>query len=196
MKKLWTSGVMGTTTPKALQNVAFNTVGKMFALRGGTEHKSLKLSQITRMTNPDHYVYHENVSKNHNGSFKKIHVKRKIVPIYPCPQVEERCPVHILDTYISKLPPYAAERDLFYLHPLQQMPSDPNAPWYAPVPVGRDTLQKKFHIMCQQAGIAGNKTIRSLRATGATELYKNGVPEKLIQERTGHRSLEALCVYE
>ena len=81
--QLWTSGVIGTTTPKALQNAAFYTVGKMFALRGGIEHRSLKLSQVTRMTNPDHYVCHENVSKKYNGSFKKIHVKRKIVPVYP-----------------------------------------------------------------------------------------------------------------
>ena len=50
--------------------------------------------------------------------------------------------------------------------------------------------------MCQQAGIEGNKTNHSLRATGATQLYESGVPEKLVQERTGHRSLEALRVYE
>ena len=48
--------------------------------------------------------------------------------------------------------------------------------------------------MCKQAGIKGNKTNHSLRATGTTELYESGVPEKLIQERTGHRSLEALRV--
>ena len=40
------------------------------------------------------------------------------------------------------------------------------------------------------------KTNHSLRATGATSLYQKGVPEKLIQERTGHRSIEALRVYE
>ena len=50
--------------------------------------------------------------------------------------------------------------------------------------------------MCQQAGVEGNKTNHSLRATGATQLYESGVPEKLVQEQTGHRSLEALHVYE
>lgn len=148
------------------------------------------------MSNPDQYVYHENVSKNNNGPFKKIHVKKKVVPIYACPEVGERSPVNILDKYISKLPSYAIEHDLFYLRPLQAVPADQKAPWYASVPVGRDTLQKKFHLMCEQAGIKGNKTNHSLRATGATELYESGVPEKLIQERTGHRSLEALRVYE
>ena len=45
-KKLWDSGVMGTTTPRTLQNAAFFIVGKMFCLRGGNELRTLKLSQI------------------------------------------------------------------------------------------------------------------------------------------------------
>ena len=50
--------------------------------------------------------------------------------------------------------------------------------------------------MCSVAGISGHKTNHSLRATGATAMYESGAPEKLIQERTGHRSLEALRSYE
>ena len=41
-----------------------------------------------------------------------------------------------------------------------------------------------------------NKTNHSLCATGATDLYAAAVPEKLIQQRTGHRSLKALRIYE
>ena len=33
-------------------------------------------------------------------------------------------------------------------------------------------------------------TNHSLRATSTTLMFKGGVPEKLIQERTGHRSLK------
>ena len=50
--------------------------------------------------------------------------------------------------------------------------------------------------MCHDAGITGHKTNHSLRATGASKLFAAGVPEKIIKERTGHRSLEALHVYE
>ena len=50
--------------------------------------------------------------------------------------------------------------------------------------------------MCKSAGITGHKTNHSLRATGATELYLAGVPEKIIQQRTGHQSVEALRQYE
>ena len=75
--KLWNSGVMSAMSPKSLQKAAFYVVGKMFTLCGGVEHRSLKLSQIKQNTNPDHYVYYENVSKNMNGSFKQIHLKKK-----------------------------------------------------------------------------------------------------------------------
>ena len=38
------------------------------------------------------------------------------------------------------------------------------------------------------------KTNHSLRATAASELFCANVPEKLIQERTGHKSLQALRI--
>ena len=75
--------------------------------------------------------------------------------------------------------------NLFYLHLLSEAPTDPSVPWYAPVPVGKDTFQNKLTNMCKQASINGNKTNHSLRAASATQKYDSGVPEKLIQERTG-----------
>ena len=74
----------------------------MFSLRGGVEHRKLKLSQLKRNYNPDHYVYYENV---YSGSFPGLRIIGKVIPIYACPEVGEKCPVYILDTYLSKLPP-------------------------------------------------------------------------------------------
>ena len=48
---------MGLDTPASLQNAVFYTVGKMFCLRGGQEHRDL---QFIRLHEPDRYVYHEN----------------------------------------------------------------------------------------------------------------------------------------
>lgn len=50
--------------------------------------------------------------------------------------------------------------------------------------------------MCKSAGVEGKKTNHSLRSCGVSSLYHKGVQEKLIQERSGHRSLAALRVYE
>ena len=192
--QLWREGVMNTTTPVGLQNAAFFVVGKMFCLRGGQEHRGLQLSQLKRFD--DKYVYYENVSKNRNGSFKQLHVKSKAVPLYPSPQAGQRCPVNILDTYISRLPLEAKEKDLFYVRPLDKVATEPNSPWYSAVPLGKHTLQSKMKYMCASGGIKGHKTNHSLRATAATEMFRCGAPEKLIQERTGHRSVEALRTYE
>ena len=50
--------------------------------------------------------------------------------------------------------------------------------------------------MCREAGIGGHKNKHSLCATAATQMFRQGAPEKVIQERTGHRSIEALRSYE
>ena len=57
-------------------------------------------------------------------------------------------------------------------------------------------LDMKLRRMCSLAGIQGVYSNHSLRATSATQMFEMGVPEKIIQERTGHRSLEALRTYE
>ena len=78
----------------------------------------------------------------------------------------------------------------------KKQPHVPSKPWYSAVPIRNHTLQQMVKKVCSDAGIGGYKTNHSLRATGATELFKRGAPEKLIQERTGHRSLEALRTCE
>ena len=46
--------------------------------------------------------------------------------------------------------------------------------------------------MCSQIGVTG----KTNRATGATRLLEANVTEKLIQERIGHKSTDALRRYE
>ena len=86
--------------------------------------------------------------------------------------------------------------DIFYLRPLPVAPKNPIKPWFYSSPIGKNVLSSMLKTMCVDAGIEGHKTNHSLRATGATEMFKAGVPEKIIQQRTGHMSLKALGVYE
>ena len=112
-QKRWQSGVMGTSTPRSLQNAAFFVVGTMFCLRGGKELRELKFSQVARHRNPDIYEYTERVSKTRNGTFKKLHVNNKVVSLFPCPEAGSQCLLPVLDLYISKLPPEASILDIF-----------------------------------------------------------------------------------
>ena len=71
-QKLWNSGVLSLSTPKSLQNAVFYTLEKMFCLHGGVEHRTLKLSQLKQITDPDRYIYYETLPKitmDHSHSF-------------------------------------------------------------------------------------------------------------------------------
>ena len=90
---------------------------------------------------------------------------------------------------LAKLPPNAADMDIFYIRPHQKGVAKV---WYASVPIGKNILSKMLKTMCSEAGIEGNKSNHSLRAYAATELFQAGISEKVIQDQTGHRSLDGL----
>jgi len=50
--------------------------------------------------------------------------------------------------------------------------------------------------MSQEANLSTSYTNHSLRAYGTSTMYQAGVPVKIIQEWTGHKSLESLRQYE
>ncbi len=193
---LWESGVLGISTPNALLRAVFFLNGKNFCLRGRQEHRSLRLSQLKRYSNPDRYMYTENASKNRQGGLNQLKLENKSVPVFATPAAGIRCHVRVLDLYLSKLPPVATEKDFFYWRPHCKVPRDPLAPWFTASPLGKNIMGDMIKNICKDAGIAGKKTNHSLRATGASELFAAGVPERIIQERTGHRSIEALRLYE
>ena len=194
--KLWECGMLGIDNPTSLLRAVFFFNGKNFCLRGGDEHRNLRLSQFKRTATG--YTYIENSSKNRSGGLAQLRVKNKSVEIYETSQSGDRCHCHLLDLYISKLPIKAKKKDLFYVRPIDKLnkkPSLERSVWYYSIPIGRNKLSQMVSEMCKLANISGHKTNHSLRATGATELYKAEVPEKIIQERTGHCSLECLRMY-
>ena len=196
---LWNSGVLGIETPKALLNAVFYYNGKNFHLRGGEEHRFLHLSQLQRHFSPDRYEYTEEGSKNNPGGLADVRMQRpnKIVPIYATPTAGNRCHVKILDLYLSKIPPEAIQHDYFYLKPIKTFSSDgANKTWYTNQPVGKHILGRMVQGMFRDADLKKKATNHSLRATGTTELYRCGVPENVIKERTGHKSLDGLRAYE
>ena len=86
--------------------------------------------------------------------------------------------------------------DLFYCKPLPVAPNNDQAAWYYDMPIGKNLLGNMVKNMCLEAGLQGKKTNHSQHVAGTTSLYEAGVPEKIIQERTGHRCLQSLRHYE
>ena len=125
---LWEKGMLNLDTLQGLLNAVFYYNGKNFVLRGGQEHWDLKLSQLTRLRNPDRYVDVENSSKTRGGGLGQLHLEHKKVSVYASSSTGSRCHVRILNIYISKLSSGAKEKDLFYCKSLSK-PS-PYGPWF------------------------------------------------------------------
>ncbi|ESO99525.1 hypothetical protein LOTGIDRAFT_158614 [Lottia gigantea] len=68
--------------------------------------------------------------------------------------------------------------------------------WYRKQSMGHNAIQKVIPELLKVAGVSEYKTNHSLRVTTATSLFNSGVPEQLIMERTGHRSVEGIRTYK
>ena len=196
-KLLLEQKIMSYEDPKSLQRLVFFYAGLHLCLRGVQEHHDLRVDQLERHS-PDTGVYNENtfykytefISKNNQHRFKDIHGNTKVVKVHAI-LGSENCFVKILDFYFSKLPP---EPKAFYLRPHVKIPID--KPWYINVPVGINTLKSILPKMSEEAGTSIRYTNHSLRATSTTRLFASNIPEKVIQEKSGHRSLAGLRAYE
>ena len=93
--------------------------------------------------------------------------------------------------YISHVPSETSDNS-FYLRPL---PKPKGIIWYYKKAAGRETLGNVVKKVMGKAGFDGHFTNQSLRQSCATNLYDNGVPEQVIQETTGHRSVEGVRAY-
>ena len=83
----------------------------------------------------------------------------------------------------------------FYLRP-RKKPSEAGI-WFDNMVVGKHTLSEVVKTVATRAGLAGKKfTNHSLRKSSASVLYQSGMDEQLVQEQTGHRSVEALRIYK
>lgn len=60
----------------------------------------------------------------------------------------------------------------------------------------KNKLSATVKEMCKMAQIEGRKNNQILRSSAVSSLYKSNVPEKIIQDRSGHQSLLVLHAYE
>lgn len=106
----------------------------------------------------------------------------------------ERCHVHILDKYLSKLPEKAAKTDTFYWQSMP-IPDKKDKSWSCNTPCDKNRLSKVVSEMFMEAGVAQKKTNHSLRASGVSTLFEAKVDEKIIQSCSRYKSLDALQCY-
>ena len=106
---LWHQKILGRDSSEQLLNTVFYVIGLYFALRGGEEHRSLRLGKVSQISQhflPDgkkYLMYVEHCSKTHQGGLNDYNNNKKCVKVFENAN-KERCPIHIYETYLSHLP--------------------------------------------------------------------------------------------
>ena len=189
-EKLFSAGLLGDSNPMQLLNTVIYMIGMHCALRGGIEHNRLRRpgcnSQIViekLESGKERLVYTEDPLQKTNQGGLVSRGKPKRVVVYPS-QHQLRCPVFLYKKYV-KLLPNTTRCSKLYLR-VRKIPQ-PNC-WYGDQPYGFNKIKKTIKELCKEAGFDGHFTNHSLRASCATRMYDNDVPEQVIKEVTGHRS--------
>lgn len=192
---LWKKGLLGSHSPQSLVDTMVYMAGLYFALRSGEEHRQLRFGSvelIEKEGSTPYLLYTESVSKNNPGGLKHRKVSVKQVTHHANTECPQRCFVQMYKEYCFHRPD-GVKDDAFYLSPI---PNAAGKVWYKRTPIGVNTLATTVKRLCEKAGISGYKTNHSLRVTTATRLFKEGVDEQLIMERTGHRSTDGVRSYK
>ena len=163
---------------------------KFFGLRAGDEHRDLCVEQYTFASDGigEYIVFNGRSSKTYHGGLGHRKLKPKELKIYSIAELGERDMVQCFKLYLSLIPSTGP----FYRRPCRQ--SGKSIKFSSQV-VGRNTLGSLMQRICKEANFSGTFTGHSGKVTCATELFRHGVDEQLIQLQTGHRS-DAVRAYK
>ena len=200
-EKMWKEGILGEDTPDRLRNTVLFLIGINLMLRAVEEHYYLRrntpsstfqLSFHTDGNGNKCILYQEDcVTKTHDGGLNDMCRDRKEVWIFPNETNVNRCPVRLIQKYLSLCPKYYKKANFYLQSLLKPTPTQ----WYSGQVVGQNTLGKTIGKMMKEADIAGYFTNHSARHTGGTQLFNAGVDRKIVKECTGHTS-DAIDKYQ
>ena len=183
----WAKKLLGTTSAKLLLNTIYFYNRKVFGLCGG-DHRNIVVNNFEIGSN--FIKFEENASKTYHGGLCDIKYVPRLVK-HVCHSTEEKhkpCLVEIFRFHTGLVESHAKEVTAFYFKPSKTKFA------FDKVPVGINSLNKILPEMCEAAGFKC-KTAHSLHVTCVSSLFNGGMEEKLIHERSGHRS-NALFQYE
>ena len=130
--ELWRSGTLGEDTPDKLRDTVLFILGINLALRAGDEHHDLHRDSPTKNSQLSFecdaasgkrcLVYWEDtVTKTNDSGIGNMKKECKVILIFPSHNMV-RCPVKLIDKYISLCPQVTekSKKDNFYLRTLEK----------------------------------------------------------------------------
>lgn len=188
--KLWSSGLLGSNTPKTLIRTLVWLITKNCGLRGGNELRRLKWGEGSQLTvthvedGTEVLRYNEDISKTFKGGFREHHVQPKEVTVFPSTN-KERCLIQLHKKFI-KLRPRNDSTGAYFL---QCHPKYSNSQWYLNSPMGHNTLGGMIRNLMDAAGADNcHYSNQSGRRTAVTQIYNATGSKTLAKKISGHRS--------
>ena len=113
-------------------------------------------------------------------------MKPKVVQQHANEVQPERCVVRLFKNIYQNVLEMLRVTKCFILHQRNS----------ANLPIGKSTLRNVVSNLCKEAGMEGYKTNHSVRATACSLALSMDVLDKLIMDRTGHKSITSLHTYQ
>ena len=180
---IWSKRIFGDDSAQSLSFTVYYYNCKLFGLRGRDEHRSLDCSQFE--VSQGKIAFYGRTSKTYKGDLSNLNSKAKIIEHFDSEKFN-------ISFYYAEYLQLIGNDGPFYRKPLDNLMDQLR---YSKQVIGVNNLSKYIPRICALAEISGNFTSHSGKVSLATQLYDKGVPEKLIQERTGHRSTTCLRLY-
>ena len=165
-------------------------MGMHCALRGGVEQNNLRRPGCNSQLSVEQdergiecLVYREDPLQKTNQGGLLSKGSNKIVYVYAASN-SARCPIRLFKKYTSLLPQSLKCKKL-YLRCRKKI--SPKV-WYCDQPYGINSVKTTVKEVMKLAGHVGKFTNHSLRATCASRMFANDVPEQIIKEVMGHKS--------
>ena len=187
--RLWTAGLLGSGSPKQLQQTVIYLMGIHLGLRASSEHKQLVFGNNSQLrleikNDEETLVYTETVSKNKNFGLKQSRMEPKVVRILPNTERPERCLVNVYKEYVIHRPSTETDGPLH----LSCLQAPKGKVWYKRQPLGIHQIEKVTKDLMQRLGKEGYYTNTSLRRTSKSRLVEGGIPREVAKRRIGHLS--------
>ena len=131
-----------------------------------------------------YYEYKEFITKITNTDSKMSISKTKLQSGFSLPG-NNRCIVKLLDKYLSLLPP----ENTPVHESKEKFTVDVSVSSFTNQRVGINSILNILSELSKKSGISVRYTNHSLQATAITRMFNAVVEEKIIAEKSGHRSL-------
>jgi hypothetical protein len=192
IEKMYKSGTLSNTNPRALQRKVFFELSLHFARRGREGLRSLTKDTFVIKVDATGNKYitqsYNEKEKNHQGISNRE--TEKNASMYAQPKDPERCPVKSYELYLSKLNPKC---EALFQKPKKNFKL--SHIWYDNVPLGHNTLGDMMKCISIDAQLSQTYTNHCIRATTSTALHQAGITTERITAVTGHKNNDSLKHY-